>query len=171
VPEFRINISNLPQGIHEYSFDAEAAKLTLNALYYGAVRLAATLDKSPGQIMLRATVNASARLMCDRCLEHFEERIGTGYTILYVMETRSTEEIQSEEEMQVLSHDTNYIDLDEDVRQYLELSLPQKQLCRGDCAGLCPICGRNKNNDQCSCAIEEIDPRWDALKKLSGSRN
>jgi uncharacterized protein len=171
VPEFRINISNLPQGIHEYFFEADAAKLSLDSRYVGTVRLSANLDKSTGQIMLRAVINASSQLACDRCLEHFEEGIGTAYSILYVIESRSMEEIHSGEELQVLSHDTNYIDLDEDVRQYLELSVPQKQLCRDDCAGLCPICGKNKNREQCSCAVVEIDPRWDVLRKLSSNRN
>jgi uncharacterized protein len=171
VSEFRINISNLPQGVHEYSFEAEAAKLNLDSSYVGTVRVGAKLDKSNGQIMLRAAVNASAWLTCDRCLEHFDEKIGTRYGILYVIESRTMQEVQSDEEVQILSHDTNYIDLDEDARQFLELSLPQKQLCREDCAGLCPICGKNKNREQCSCTVEVIDPRWDALKKLTGSRN
>ena len=169
MPEFRINISNLSQGIHEYSFEAEAAKLNIDSHYTGPVRVRATIDKSSQQIMLRAVVNASSMLMCDRCLEEFEENIGTGYAILYVTDSRSMQDVRSEEEVQVISHDTNYIDMDEDVRQYLELSVPQKQLCREDCAGLCPICGKNKNREQCSCVAVEVDPRWDALRKLNNN--
>ena len=73
---------------------------------------------------------------------------------------------ETEEEVQYLPVDTNIIDLGEDVRQYLTLSLPLKTVCREDCAGLCPICGINKNKATCSCTMEESDPRWVDLKKF-----
>jgi uncharacterized protein len=61
----------------------------------------------------------------------------------------------------------NYIDLDDDVRQYILLAIPQKLLCRDECQGFCPTCGVNKNIVSCTCGAQEEDSRWDALKKLS----
>jgi uncharacterized protein len=44
--------------------------------------------------------------------------------------------------------------------------LPEQILCRGDCAGLCPVCGRNLNDEPHEHEAEEGDPRWDALAEL-----
>jgi uncharacterized protein len=46
------------------------------------------------------------------------------------------------------------------------LALPDKILCRPDCAGLCPVCGRNLNDDPHTHEEQESDPRWAALEAL-----
>lgn len=43
------------------------------------------------------------------------------------------------------------IDVGEDVRQALVLSLPQRSLCAADCKGLCAGCGANLNDEACRC--------------------
>jgi len=48
----------------------------------------------------------------------------------------------------------------------LALALPEKILCRADCAGLCPECGRDLNLEPHVHEEEEIDPRWSALAEL-----
>ncbi|MBI4424730.1 MAG: DUF177 domain-containing protein [Elusimicrobia bacterium] len=47
---------------------------------------------------------------------------------------------------------TDTIDLGEEVRQALVLSLPERSLCREDCKGLCAGCGANLNQGPCACA-------------------
>ena len=55
----------------------------------------------------------------------------------------------------------------EDVlREQVLLALPLKVTCRPDCKGLCPHCGKNLNQEQCSCSTEIEDPRWAALKEV-----
>jgi len=44
--------------------------------------------------------------------------------------------------------------------------LPLKAICREDCKGLCPHCGKNLNQEQCNCAEPMEDPRWSALKEI-----
>ncbi|MEA3296884.1 MAG: hypothetical protein U9R56_03385 [candidate division Zixibacteria bacterium] len=36
---------------------------------------------------------------------------------------------------------------------------------------MCPNCGQNLNNGECECYNEEIDERWEDLRKLSGKNN
>jgi uncharacterized protein len=52
------------------------------------------------------------------------------------------------------------------ARDALALELPEKILCRPDCAGLCPVCGRNLNEEPHAHADEVTDPRWADLEKL-----
>ena len=48
----------------------------------------------------------------------------------------------------------------------LALALPDKILCRPDCAGLCPVCGKNLNVEPHTHEEEAVDPRWAALAEL-----
>ena len=52
------------------------------------------------------------------------------------------------------------------VREQILLALPPAPLCREDCKGLCPTCGKDLNEGECGCDRTAHDPRWDALKAL-----
>jgi uncharacterized protein len=52
------------------------------------------------------------------------------------------------------------------ARDLLALALPDKILCRPDCAGLCPVCGRDLNVEPHEHADAKHDPRWAALEAL-----
>ena len=52
------------------------------------------------------------------------------------------------------------------ARDAVALGLPNKILCRPDCAGLCAVCGRNLNDEPHTHEEEEHDPRWAALEGL-----
>ena len=53
------------------------------------------------------------------------------------------------------------------ARDALVLALPAQIVCRDDCKGLCPVCGRNLNEAGPEHAHEaDPDPRWAALREL-----
>ena len=52
------------------------------------------------------------------------------------------------------------------ARDALALGLPVQIVCRDDCAGLCPVCGRDLNEEPHEHAEEASDPRWAALAEL-----
>ena len=56
--------------------------------------------------------------------------------------------------------------LEDVLREQVLLALPLKAICRDDCRGLCPHCGKNLNLEQCDCAEPMEDPRWSALKDI-----
>lgn len=77
--------------------------------------------------------------------------------------------------VQTLVDDTNddYIEtpdftleLDDVVITDIILSYPQKFLCREDCRGLCPQCGKNLNEGDCGCEKTAVDPRLEILKQF-----
>ena len=43
------------------------------------------------------------------------------------------------------------IDLAAAVEEALLLDLPMRFLCREDCKGLCPVCGKDLNTELCTC--------------------
>ena len=52
------------------------------------------------------------------------------------------------------------------ARDQIALSVPDQILCRPDCAGLCPTCGKDLNVEPHEHAEEAVDPRWAALEGL-----
>jgi uncharacterized protein len=46
------------------------------------------------------------------------------------------------------------------------LALPEPILCRPDCAGICPVCGKNLNDEPHEHDEVVADPRWAALEAL-----
>jgi uncharacterized protein len=58
------------------------------------------------------------------------------------------------------------LDLAAWARDATALGLPDKILCRADCAGLCPVCGRNLNDEPHTHDEEPVDPRWSGLAEL-----
>lgn len=58
------------------------------------------------------------------------------------------------------------LDLRPAVRELVLLDAPTVPLCRPDCAGLCPICGTDRNLEDCGCVTVSADPRWAALDAL-----
>ena len=59
-----------------------------------------------------------------------------------------------------------FLDMDEQLREQLEMEFPMRFLCKEDCKGLCPKCGKNLNEGECDCDHTEIDPRMEPLRKL-----
>ena len=60
----------------------------------------------------------------------------------------------------------NRLELSAWARDAVALALPDKILCRPDCAGLCPECGRNLNDEPHAHEETTVDPRWAALEAL-----
>ncbi len=58
------------------------------------------------------------------------------------------------------------IDMTSAVREYVLLELPDGPLCREDCAGICPVCGTDRNTGSCDCDTSVRDERWAALDGL-----
>ncbi len=162
----QINISNLAQGIHSYSLEATADELQAGQGFASPIKVELTLDKGARQILLDAAIpGATGHFICDRCLEEFDRVVQSGYKKVYY--TRDIEAADlTKDDLEVLTPDTNIIDITNDVRDALMLAVPLKLLCREDCAGLCPRCGRNLNSGPCGCAPTPPDSRWEPLARL-----
>ncbi len=63
------------------------------------------------------------------------------------------------------------INLEKAVHDSVILDLPTKVLCKSDCAGLCPTCGKNLNTGKCKCKESEIEDSnpFSALRQIDFS--
>jgi uncharacterized protein len=58
------------------------------------------------------------------------------------------------------------LDLSTWSRDAVALALPDKILCRPDCAGLCSVCGKDLNDEPHAHEDQPTDSRWSALEQL-----
>jgi len=166
----KIQVGGLSEGVHEYRFRIAPAELGLPPEFRDEVEIQATLEKTSRQLLLKGSVAATADVECDRCVAGIREPVRSAYQMHYVWDESEAERIDPSE-VQVLLPGQTVIDLAEDVRQTVLLAFPLKHVCREDCRGLCPRCGRNLNEGTCDCKETVVDGRWDKLKELQNNKS
>ena len=72
----------------------------------------------------------------------------------------------SDEELQTAYLRDDKLDLTAWARDGVALELPDKILCKSDCAGLCPVCGKNLNDEPHEHEDDVTDSRWSELERL-----
>lgn len=73
---------------------------------------------------------------------------------------------QGADELRTPYLEDDNLDLASWSRDAIALELPDKILCRSDCAGLCPVCGKNLNEDPHEHEERARDSRWAPLESL-----
>ena len=96
---------------------------------------------------------------CFRCLQDAELALQ-----LRLREYQATKPEGEEERTEYLEDDR--LDLSAWARDAIALALPDQILCRPDCAGLCPVCGKDLNAEPHEHVEERLDPRWEKLSQL-----
>jgi uncharacterized protein len=120
-------------------------------------------------IRLNGEVAASFEVACARCLEPVVQKVQRNFDLLY--RPQGSDAGQREIPVTTTEAEISYYQgegllLEEALREQVLLAVPLKVICREDCRGLCPHCGKNLNLEQCSCAEPLEDPRWSALKDI-----
>jgi uncharacterized protein len=120
----------------------------------------ATFSRTQGGILIEGAFTATLPTECVRCLDNILAPIASEFTELYAFDKGT------ETENELLVPEDGYIDLTPLAHDYLLLDASHNPVCKSDCAGLCPVCGINLNNEKCDCETDSIDPRMAKLKDL-----
>jgi DUF177 domain-containing protein len=126
-------------------------------------------DEIVEDIRVRGSVDTKMEVACARCLEPVEQPINSRFDLIFRpagADLDSTDRAISTSETEIGYYEGDGLLLEDVLREQILLALPAKALCREDCKGLCPECGRNRNTDPCNCATTSTDPRWSSLKEL-----
>ncbi|HEY7537367.1 MAG TPA: DUF177 domain-containing protein [Gaiellaceae bacterium] len=146
----------------------EALEVELPAFEFGGQRYVPMPEQVPAELALtRATTGTVFALTftvrlhgpCYRCL---------GDAALELpIEAREYQAVSPEDEEMTTPYLADQtLDVSAWARDAVALALPDKILCRPDCAGLCPVCGKNLNDEPHEHVEETADPRWAVLETL-----
>jgi uncharacterized protein len=112
-------------------------------------------------LLVTGRVGVTAVVRCVRCLRDVDHELEVEVRELFTLEPDEDED----EGYAVLPDDR--LPLDTMARDALVLGFPASPLCRPDCAGLCPVCGADRNTTDCGHGgSEQLDPRWAGLADL-----
>ena len=101
--------------------------------------------------------------VCDRCLKPVEQRISLRFTReVWAPEASSDAAVYEEQPFM----DGFVLDVDDLLISEIVTSWPMKILCKPDCKGICPTCGRDLNEGMCDCDNFVPDPRMAAIKDI-----
>jgi uncharacterized protein len=120
-------------------------------------------------IRIQGQLATRLELSCARCLEPVMQDVKREFDLLYRPQGADAgrdEMSVTDAEAEISYYEGEGILLDDVVREQVLLAAPLKVTCREDCKGLCPHCGTNLNQEQCSCAVAQEEPRWAALKEI-----
>lgn len=150
-------LSGGPGHNHDTAFDVPRIKvsddLTLEYLR-GPIRLSRTTEG----ILVQGELHAGVEGECYRCLDPVTTDVTVSVEELYVNPPRPGTELSV--------GDDAILDLAPLLRSEVLISTMRGVLCREDCKGLCPTCGKNRNRETCDCEADDIDPRMAQLKNL-----
>ena len=144
----------------DVEFDFSTEDISYDAKFEKPVKAHLDLSKGNGEVSVKLCVEATAMCSCARCLKLFEKQFD--FTQEFIVTPSILTELEPE-----IPVDGNYtLDVKQLVLQELTLAVPPVLLCKEDCQGLCPVCGRPME-ENCGCQSEpQIDPRLLILKQL-----
>jgi uncharacterized protein len=126
-----------------------------------------TLTKAKGIILVKGSMIATVQGICNRCLNPVD------LSVQFKIEEQYFPSIDIVSGLPLPENPENYvideshvIDLSEALNQYTLMAMPMKILCKQDCAGICPSCGRNLNEGLCKCKAQIKNHRWSKLANL-----
>ena len=121
-------------------------------------------------IRLRGSYAGDFEIPCARCLDPVEYTLSGEFDLLFRplgADADASERAITTPETEIGYYQDGGLALEDVVREQVFLSLPVRSLCREDCKGICPRCGKNLNSESCTCDTAPADPRWSALSDLA----
>ncbi len=116
-------------------------------------------------VYLSAETKARIVRRCSRCSKEMVVEVTRRDDIEFKKGEQEGERLSAE--LFVYGYSGKQIQLLPLLSSLIVSSLDPKPLCKPDCAGVCPRCGANLNQEECSCQEEKtIDPRLAKLKEL-----
>ena len=141
-----------PGEAESFDFSFEPSEGVDGCIALTKVHVAGAVTYGGNEFLLTGSLSARVQLLCRRCLAPVEKDV--------LMEF--SEEIDEEE----ASGEDPVVDVEDVATQLWVTAIPMQVLCREDCKGLCPICGKDLNEGGCDCPQDDADPRLEVLRGL-----
>jgi uncharacterized protein len=124
------------------------------------------LNRAVGDIRVHGDLKVDVTASCDRCLETVAVPVQKQFDLVYfpAAESEAGEDEVAESAIDVGFYQGNGLALNDVLREVVLLALPMQIICTEACKGICPVCGENKNQQDCDCRPSAADDRWSGLR-------
>lgn len=165
----KIHISNLQDGEYDYEFKVNSGDIDLedeDTALADDVLVKVKMYKAGNQFDFKTELSGSFDLTCDRCTEKYKHDFKNSFEIIYKFDfsdSDKTEEYQ--DEIKYILPKTGFIDLKDEIRDYILLSVPMKKAPNEE-NGICKYCFKSIDDLLNIKRKEEINPVWEKLIKI-----
>ena len=125
----------------------------------GGLTFRGRLQRSGDDVFLNGSLTGGLDSVCARCLESARISLQLPVHVTFVPgdddDDDEDEPAGKEAEGGVMRFDGDQIDLAPELREQILLAFPMSPLCRDNCAGLCSVCGGNRNRTPCDCLARQ----------------
>ena len=157
----KLDFTIWPDGDSRREFVVTANELHLasdTCIFPNPVAVWVTVQKSEDQAVAVGGAKTDLTATCVRCLEEFPIAVDEAFRAVVRVappkEVKVTPDTGDDEYYMVSAADPVW-DLADVIRQMILLAIPEHPVCKVDCKGLCPGCGRNLNKEECVCRDEK----------------
>jgi uncharacterized protein len=170
-----VTIAKIPEAGLEFQAEVTATYLQLPATTEvelpTPVQVRGRFTKVAEQVYFQGTIGGTLAVPCSRCLDMIHSNFAVEVRVVYLppssrLQIEGEEGVDAENELDLYMHDGVILDLRPPVHDYVLLAFPIQPVCRPDCAGLCQVCGGNRNEVACACQTDAADARFALLKQL-----
>jgi len=172
--EFEIPYIGLKVGVHKFNYDIDGKffeHFEDSLIHDCQVHVRVEFDKKETFFVVNFFIDGTVKTECDRCLEPFNKAIFGDFTS-YIKFAEDPSRLSDEDEVIFISRDETVIDLSQLIYEYINLCLPMQKLgCERP--GEEPQCNKevlkhiaNGGHKGEQKSVDEVDPRWEALKDL-----
>ncbi len=133
----RVEINRIGNDTLELTEDIEAEKWDMNRedlKFSGLIHLTSTFKKTVFGLDVNVLITTNNDISCSRCLKSTSKNFEYNFKKTYDLDKIS-----------------DFLDIDEDMREEILLNSPMKILCTSSCKGLCQRCGADLNSEKCNC--------------------
>lgn len=137
----------------------------------GDLEVSVHLARRGERILVSGSIGFVLVAACDLCLEGFEAPHRREFQLVFELSGEDPALKVKEYECAPGDMDTVFlkepaIDLSKLLYQQLILGLPQRNICKDECLGLCRVCGKNLNVENCDCDSERTESPFNLLGQL-----
>jgi len=163
----RINVAQLRRtegGSERYQFSEIFAPIEMGKdmlVFHTPLEVQINLINTGKSLLVSGQANTRLAVNCSRCLREFLYNLDFEFEDEWIPAEFSS----PDQEETALIFEKDEFSIDERILEHLFLHLPMRFVCSPDCKGLCVKCGADRNNTECNCTNEDIDPRLEILSK------
>ncbi|MBI1760353.1 MAG: DUF177 domain-containing protein [Acidobacteria bacterium] len=168
----KISLAHLPVEGTRFEQQYQTGELDVSAHEFALTEspwIAGRLKRSGMDVKLEGALKAALSVPCDRCLTDVAVTIDQAVNLVFIpLEAERVAKGETElheRDLEFSFYENDELDVDQVIREQLELALPVRVLCQADCRGICAQCGADLNTDACNCQ-PLVDPRWQELAEL-----
>jgi uncharacterized protein len=135
-----------------------------------ALGTAELLANTEGEVRIQGHLEVLVDAECDRCLGRAEFPLDSDFDLFYRPASfiaKKEEEVEIDEgEAQLGFYQGGGMELEDILREQIVLAIPMQRICSEACKGICPTCGKNRNETPCDCKENHAGSTWAALEGL-----